>query len=205
MQKVFLIVSLVFITVACNLYPGQDARTEQLDVVVTAYNPNTDFQSLKTYALTSQLKPMGSDPNNLPEISDELNDLVLSTIRSNMHAYDWEEVDSTMNPDMAIDVGVAEGTNTNIYGLYPGYGWGYPGYGWYYPWWGYSTVSSYRVASIVIVGMDLKNVDTVNMQIPMHWTALIQGPAIGNVDDPEARVQRDINQAFEQSTYLKLK
>lgn len=204
MRKILLLASVAFLAVSCNLYPGQDARTDQLDIVVTAHNPDTDFKSLKTYALTSQIKPIG-DQNNLPAIPDDLEDVVFTAIRSNMNAYYWEEVDSTMNPDMAIDVGYAEGRNTNIYGSYPGYGWGYPGYGWYYPWWGYSTVSSYDVASIVIVGMDLNHVDTINMQIPIHWTALIQGPSIGNVDDPEARVLRDVNIAFEQSPYLEVK
>ena len=190
--------------VSCNLYPGQDARTEQLDIVITGRNPDTDFQKLKTYALTSRIKPIGPDSNSLPTVPDGLEDVVFTTIRSNMHAYDWVEVDTSMTPDMAIDVGYAVGRNTRIYGSYPGYGWGYPGYGWSYPWWGYTAVTSYDVASIIIVGLDLNRIDTVNKEIPVHWTALVQGPAIGNVDDPEARVQRDVNQAFEQSQYLNL-
>ena len=205
MRRILLFASVSLLAVACNLYPGQDARTEMLDVVITARNPDTDFQKLKTYALTTHIKPIGPDSNNLPVVDKDLEKVVLSTIRSNMNAYSWEEVDTSMSPDMAIDVGYALGRNTNVYGSYPGYGWGYPGYGWYYPYWGFTAVSSYDVGSVIIVGLDLNNIDSVNQLIPTHWNALIQGPAVGNVDDPEARVQRDVNQAFDQSTYLQLK
>lgn len=202
MQKILLVLVSVA-TLACNRYPGSDARTEDLDVVVTQVQPGLDLSGLSTYAITNKVKPISPD-GSLPnfELTGELNDLILNTTKDNMNQFGWILVDSTQNPDFALDLGFALTQNTNVYGSYPGYGWGYPGYGWSYPWWGYSTVTSYQVGSIVMGGLDLKNVDTTHQQIPVLWHALIQGPHVNNVKDPDARIVRDINQAFIQSPYL---
>jgi hypothetical protein len=199
-----LFVGFAAIPTACNLYPGDNARTEELDVIVTHFDPAVDFSQFTTYALAPEIKPVSSSPNDPPnfEISPELNDIVIQTIEANMAAYGWTKVDTSDNPDLAIDLGATVTRNTNVYGTWPGYGWGYPGYGWGYPWPTYSTVTSYQVGSIIMVGLDLNNIDTVNQIIPAMWHGLVQGPLINNVDDQIGRVERDINQAFDQSPYL---
>ena len=207
MKRSIWAVLLTAIITSCNIYPGQDARTEMLDVVLTQRDPDVDFSKMQTYALAKEIKPLTDDPNKPPtfEITDELNNVVIKTIEANMAGYGWTKVDTSDNPDMAIDLGATVSRYTNIYGSFPGYGWGYPGYGWGYPWYGYNAVSSYDVGSIIMNGLDLNNIDTINKVIPVMWNGLIQGPIIGNVDDPIARIQRDINQAFEQSPYLNVR
>lgn len=206
MKKLFVLVLLGSLVASCNLYPGSEARTDQLDVVVTQKDPDADFSGMTTYAIAREIKPVSSDPNNPPqfEISDELNEVVIQTIKANMAGYGWTLVDTAASPDLAIDLGATITRNTNVYGGYPGYGWGYPGYGWGYPWYPYTTVTSYDVGSIIMVGLDLNNIDHGSMVIPTLWHGLIQGPLINNVDDPIGRVQRDINIAFETSPYLKV-
>lgn len=198
------LLGLILVISSCNLYPGENARTEELDVIVTHRNPETDFSKLNTYALANEIKPVSANPNDPPNftITPELNNVVKTTIEANMAAYGWTKVDTSANPDMAIDLGATVTRNTNVYGSWPGYGWGYPGWGWGYPWPTYSTVTSYEVGSIIMVGLDFNNLDSANMKIPVLWHGLVQGPLINNVDDPIGRVERDINQAFTQSPYL---
>jgi hypothetical protein len=199
-----LFIGLTALLTSCNLYPGSNVRTDQLDVVVTHYDQNTDFDLLTTYALATQVKPVSANPNDPPSFNKPVwfDDLVKQTIESNLAAYGWIKVDSASNPDMAIDLAYTITLNTNVYGSYPGYGWGYPGYGWGYPWFSYSTVSRYEVGSLFFVGLDLNNVDTTNQVIPAMWHALIQGPLTYSPDDQQERLVRDINIAFEQSPYL---
>ncbi len=207
MKKLLLLAAVAAFVQGCNLYPGTSARTEQLDVVVTHYDQNVDFDQLTTYALATHVKPVSVNPNDPPNFTKPawFDDLVKQTIESNLAAYGWTKVDSASNPDMAIDLAYTISLNTNVYGSYPGYGWGYPGYGWGYPWFSYSTVTRYEVGSLFFVALDLNNVDTTNQVIPAMWHALIQGPLINNVDDQEGRLARDINIAFEQSPYLNIK
>ncbi len=205
MKKLIYIGLAAFALTSCNLYPGGDTRTEQLDVVVTQYDLNADFSTMKTYAVSDSVKPISSDPNSPPSfiISDEMSNVVIQTVKANMAGYGWTLVDTSMKPDLVIDLSATVTRNTNVYGSYPGYGWGYPGYGWGYPWYPYyTTVTSYEVGSFVLVGLDFKNIDHTNQTIPVLWHGLAQGPIINNVDDPLSRVQRDIDQVFEQSPYL---
>jgi hypothetical protein len=198
-------VALSFALTSCNLYPGEAASTEDLDVMISQYDPNANFSVMKTYALSPEVTPVSNDPNNPPSftISEELNNVIITTIKSNMAGYGWILVDSTDSPDLAIDLTATKARNTTIYYSYPG--WGYPGYGWGYPYFPYaSTVTSYEVGTIYMNGLDLNRVDTINQIIPVIWTGLIQGPLIDNVKDPLARVQRDINIVFKQSPYLNL-
>jgi hypothetical protein len=119
-----------------------------------------------------------------------------------MAGYGWILVDSTDSPDMAIDLTATKARTTNIYGS-PG--WGYPGYGYGYGYgWGYTTATSYDVGTILMTGLDLNNIDHGDMTIPVLWLGVVQGPVIGNVDDPLSRVQRDVNVVFETSPYLNL-
>jgi len=190
---------------SCNLYPGQAASTEELDVMISQYDPNANFSVMKTYALSPEVTPVSTDPNNPPTftISEELNNVIVTTIKANMAGYGWILVDSTDSPDLAIDLTATKARNTTIYNSYPG--WGYPGYGWGYPYYPYgSTVTSYEVGTIYMNGLDLNNIDHGNMIIPVLWTGLIQGPLIDNVKDPLARMQRDVDIVFKQSPYLNL-
>jgi hypothetical protein len=112
---------------------------------------------------------------------------------------------------------------------YPGYGWGgWPGYGWggYYPWYpwypGYVQYYQYKTGTIVLEMVDGDSFRASNTwheslagkggqpspdeDIPMlkiRWMASIDGYLSSNVDYNKDRAQSGIDQAFEQSPYLK--
>lgn len=207
MKSIYLFgaLSLLFFS-GCNFYPGSDARPDTLDVVITQYDYDADFSALKTYAISQEIKSLSAN-GQAPTFTIEpaFSAAVRKRVEANMAAYGWTLVDSTNNPDLAIDMGAIISRNTNVYNNSPGYGWGYPGYDWYYPWFSYPTVSSYKVGTLILVGLDFGRVDTVNQTIPVDWFALIQGPQDDfNNTDPYARIERDIDQAFMQSTYLNI-
>ncbi len=116
-----------------------------------------------------------------------------------MAAYGWTLVDTSDNPDLAIALGASKTRNTNYYESW----WGGS---WYYPWSPYNTtVSSYEVGTLMMVGLNWKNKDAITQKYPVAWIGLVQGAIVpGTVDEPLDRVQRDINIAFETSPYLNL-
>ncbi len=102
---------------------------------------------------------------------------------------------------------------------YPGYGWGgYPGYGWGYPGGGYSY--QYKVGTIVLEMVDGESFraslewqesnpgqgqDGAN-EVPeliIRWLANIDGYLSDNQEYNEGRAKRGMDEAFEQSPYLK--
>jgi len=200
MTKLYMwLLCLATLASACNLYPGSDARTEDLDVVLTQYNDTTNFGAMSTYMLRDEVIPIvedGSTPTFT--ITPQLEQTVLDAIEANLAAYGWTKVDSVDNPDMIFASGITVTKHTNIYENFPAYGWGY-----YYHYYNYQ-VSTYPVGNIVIVGLNENRRDPFTKVAPLVWQSLIQGPLVDNVDDPLGRVERDIEQAFLQSTYLKL-
>jgi hypothetical protein len=199
MKYLFMLASLALLATSCNLYPGSDARTEDLDVVLTQYNDSTNFGAMSTYMLRGSVIPIiedGSAPSFV--ITPELEETILDAIETNLAAYGWTKVDSVDNPDMIFASGITVTKNVNIYESFPVYGWGY-----YYPYYNYQ-VSSYPVGNIIIIGLNNKDRHPVTNDAKNVWMTMIQGPLINNVDDPLGRVQRDIEQAYIQSPYLNL-
>jgi len=102
---------------------------------------------------------------------------------------------------------------------YPGYGWGWPGYGWGYPGYGYSY--QYKTGTIVLEMVDGASFRAMlewresnpgqgqqsdaNEVPEMHirWMATIDGYLTSNQEYNQERAQRGMNEAFDQSPYLK--
>jgi hypothetical protein len=102
---------------------------------------------------------------------------------------------------------------------YPGYGWGWPGYGWGYPGYGYTT--QYKQGTIILEMVDgssfrehlewLENNPGQGQQsganeVPnllIRWMATIDGYLSSNQEYNQERAQRGMDEAFEQSPYLK--
>ena len=197
MKKYLLMLATAGLALSCNLYPGSDARTETLDVVLSYYDDQIDFQSMNTYALVEEvveLKVDGSTGNFT--ITPEIENAIINSVKANMAAYGWQLVDTADSPDLVIGMGATVTAHTNIYENFPGYGWGYPYFSY--------TVSTYPVGTIVLVGLDFKDLDPNTGVAPAAWFSIVQGPLTGGVSDQPARIDRDITQAYTQSGYLNL-
>lgn len=196
-----------------SCYTDYGLTTADYDVVVTQYDKNTDFGAFKTFSLIDSVFHITGDTTESDSdlLTRKYDKLILSTIRENMVDYGYTEIKDPSDqnkPDVVLTV-EALGTQIDQYysgGWYPWYGWypwwGYPGYPGYYP--PYVGKSTYYVGTLFIdyfdVAASLNNPDN-NFVTP--WYATING--LLQSGQSESRLTGTINQAFEQSPYLKVK
>ena len=164
-------------------------------------------------------KPGGPSPQIRNEIIRQLKN------------YGYKQImDSLQDADVAINM-VATLVKTEgvayypgYWGWYPDYWWGYyPGWGGYYPyypWYGGGTYYEYKTANLMIEMADgdslralihyintTPGADPADPQAPKMkylWQAFVNGIQTSNGDYDMERMLKGIDQAFEQSTYLKL-
>jgi len=189
----FLVVVLLF----AGCYPNGAEYYEETDIVYTNYDDAFEFSGKGTYSMPDKIvkvtgKILEGEP---PEfIKEPYNTQILTKIKSNMTALGYSQVEDPESADLVLLP--ASWTNTTIYYWYDYWCWYYPYYcGWG---WGYPSVSTMTTGTLVMTliadGEDYVEPSTV-------WTAAINGLLSGyyNVN----RVNNAIDQAFEQSPYLK--
>ena len=219
LRKLILLFLVAGVAVLSSCYPDSDITTEQSDIVITTKDDSVDFSKIKTYYLPEKVFIVDTTDADEPIEHEQL---ILSEIESNLNDYGYERITDTTNAEDNIDVIVIatayKTTVTSIwypyYPYYPGWGWdwwGYPGWGYYPPGWGYYPpgyyppyVTQFTMGSVKIDMVDpWKTIEVSSDTIihPNYWMAgvhgLLQG---GNVEN---RIKTSINQAFEQSPYLK--
>ncbi|GCC50366.1 DUF4136 domain-containing protein [Chryseotalea sanaruensis] len=194
-------------------YPEEPTYVDELDIVYTNYNPAFDFKGVNTFALPEHVIKIDDSTffnhngNTEPEfVSDLYANIILNTIRNNMIALGWTEVNKNSNPDVILLISVS--TTTTIYYYYDWYywNWWYPGWdqgwGWYYP--GYYNpvyAGGYRSGTLLIqMTEDVNTMVDKNVSVP--WVVVINGLLEGNPTSIESRLSNTINQAFKQSPYL---
>jgi len=184
-------------------YPDGPDYIEELDVVITNYNPDYDFSTVVTYAIpdkiikiTGEKLENGEEPKYLPQSA-----AILAKIKENLNALGWQEVDFADTATGGVDVFVlpASWETTTIFYYYDYWYWWYGGY---YPYWGYYPpvyYSSYTTGTLFWTLMDPNNLDGSGNPL-RGWTAAINGLLTGSFNT--ARAEKGIDQAFAQSPYL---
>jgi hypothetical protein len=147
----------------------------------------------------------------MSSLSHAHDDTVLAVIAAQMQAYGYTRVDGiTTKGDVIIVVGGVSVEHTDVwYPTYPPGGWwgwwgGWPcGYGCYpvYPW--VPVATQYTTGTIVISMLD-GGAQTAPNKVPAIWAATINGLVTGTDASIDGRVTFLIQQAFTQSSYLKL-
>jgi len=204
----------LMLPVLASCYPGGAEYYEELDLVYTNYNNEYDFAAQHTYAVNDSVPKIGDDSFNDPDGDGEPDFMdpvysvpLLASIRQNMTAAGWTEVDENNSPDVILLVDCM--TTTNIYYYYDWWYWGwyypgwYPGWGWYYP--GYYPpyyITGYRSGTI---SMRMTDPDPVigGGNIATNWIGIINGLAEGGTTNLVSRIQASVDKAFIQSPYLK--
>jgi len=178
-------------------YPNGAEYYDETDIVYTNYDDNYDFVSKGTYSMPDKIVKItgelaeGEDPEFVKE---PYNTQILKKIESNMTAMGYTKTNDAANAD--LDLFPAVWTNTTIYywnnywcwynPYYCGWGWGYPSY---------STQTTGTLLMTLITDGD-GYVQPTNV-----WTAAVNGLLSGSYDI--SRVNKTIDQAFNQSPYLK--
>jgi len=183
-------------------YPEGPEYVDELDIVYSNYDANYDFQSKGTYSLPDKIvKITGDDEADIEYVDDVYALPTLARIDQNMQTLGWTKVAA----DVA-DVQLLPATWTTTTVFYWGYWgdywcWYYPYYcggGWYYPY--YPTTTSYTTGTVMITMTDPKEENPAKITRAV-WISAMNGLFQGTYN--MTRINNAIDQAFEQSPYLK--
>lgn len=204
------LVAVAAIGAAC--YPYDVTSTSQLDVVATAHDSSKNFGAVQKYVLLDTVVHVVIDSSNMIEIGREFDDLIIDQIEENLQALGWTGVrfspgDTPPTPtadEVAVLVSATASRSTTIWypwnpwwGWYPGWGWGcvtcWPGYG--YP------VVTQTDAGTLAMNMIETLTTAPNDTVPVVWIGALRG--VLSSSGAASRLTNGINQAFNQSPYLK--
>lgn len=197
MKRLSLYIFIVF-GILASCYPGGPEYYEETDIVLTEYNQEFNFASQKTYSMPDSVVKVSGNliEGELPEfIKEPYNTEIINRIASNMSSYGWERTDDPENADVVLFP--VSWTNTTVYYWYDYWCWyyyWYCGWGWYYP-----PVSSFTTGTLVMAIIT----DGDEFVEPSRvWTGAANGLLSGaqNMN----RINNAIDQAFMQSSYLKI-
>jgi len=198
-----------------SCYPGGVETTSELDIVYTNHdeqyfsgsNPQTYYMPDTVIVLTD---PNG-DPGDI-DFPPATERLILNQIAQNFADLGYTRLDDIdNNPDVVVLAEVARNRFVSgggcYYPWYPGWGWGYypPGWGWG-PGWGYPCYPqyySYETGTLAWQMIDPDESDEVNEILGVVWTAAINGLLRSSNNSNNQVIVSGINQAFEQSPYLR--
>jgi hypothetical protein len=186
-------------------YPSEDFFVEELDLVVTNYDVDEDYSRFRTFSVPDSVVRIGGEDDDGPGPFDEL---MLDLVRRNMKDLGYEEESDPENnaPDLVVLVELLVVNNVVVAPCYPGWGWwgGWPPYwgpGWCggVPW---VPVGSYTTGTIILDMIDLDQADDVEEEVPIVWAAYLNGLVTGSDASMADRIEKNIDQAFVQSSYL---
>src|SRR5512137_1540720 len=181
----------LLITFSCTKYPPASERLLEDLAILTQYDMKADFNSYKTYSLSTPVMQI-KDDGNVP-LTGPTAEASLAQIDKNMQARGFVKVANSESPDLGIQVTFYQ--NTTIYVYY--YEWW--GYYPYYPYYTPTYYTSYTTGMANIELMDLKNA-TEDKRAAVRWNAFIRG--LYTDTHTTSDVTASIDQAFIQTPQL---
>jgi hypothetical protein len=206
LRKLNLGVVVLLSVIMYSCYPKGADTINDTNLVYTNYDDTFDFKSEKTYYLVPDVIYVDTTATE----NNQVNQAILSSVRSQFNAFGWTELDTITDPsevNMVVMTSILT-VDINTVTYWPGYGgwyggwwggWGYPGYGGYYP-----VYTSYSIGSIFIDGFDGQTLDPDSDTMPpLVWSAILNGVLGSQISSGTvSRVESLIDQAFVQSPYL---
>jgi len=197
--KMFLRKSLFFlmflsaaVVVLQSCYPYDDQTSADSDVVATFYDDATNFSQLVTYFMPDSVFEIDSNGDITPaDINGNTENQILNAINNNLEEMGFQMAPTQNTADVVVEALVTSSTwvSGGCYGGY--YSYWYPYYGWCYP-----VAYTYTTGTILIV-MSVPG----NNSFKTVWIAGLNGIVSGTVSS--SRLNTDIDQAFNQSPYLR--
>lgn len=184
-------------------YPQGAEYIDELDIVYSVYDEKYDFQTNSTYSMPDSIVLITGKEDEPPTyVKEKYATPIIQQIEKNMTNLGYSRVTKNQNPNIQLLPGAWNSTTIFVSGGYGGYYcWYYPYYcggGWYYP---YPIYTSYTTGTLVMNIIDpLKESADGNLQVV--WTSAINGLLQGNFN--KDRINKAIDQAFTQSSYLHL-
>lgn len=195
-------------------YPDKVDYVDEYDVAGTMYDKEADFSTFHTFHVVDTVMHITEDGKDDPNLSRAHDEDILNLVRENMNLLGYTEIanpDSLARPDLEL---LVQAMSTDFYSYfsywydywywYPGWDWWYPGYPWYpsYPWYpGGGYYSSYSTGTLIIEMLDTQ-ADLEGSHPGVVWMGLVDGLLTNNITSAKARLEKQINQLFDQSPYL---
>jgi len=203
-----------------SCYPNGPQDAEEFDVVATFYDQDADFSVFSNFASrTDSIHQVDIGGAENLQLSHDHDAEILALINQKFtdRGYTRENDPATNRPDMAVLVAAAATTEYDPYASSPWFSyWGTwfsdslevdadVTWGLDYSWYSGSVVYSYDVGSLVIMLLDIRNIDdqTARADIPVLWMGTFNALLSGNEATIVGRVEKGIDQMFEQSQYLR--
>ncbi|MDP2469500.1 MAG: DUF4136 domain-containing protein [Candidatus Palauibacterales bacterium] len=210
-------VTVAFVLACGACYPDEITSADETDVVLTTRRTE-DFSPYSTYAMPDTVIDICEDAAD-PECEDALDvdhsydAQILSQVAARMQAYGFQrvpidQVDGANLPDLFVLVSVFA-TERTAYTYYPWWGWwGWGGYwppgwgpGWGPGYGGSVSVTRWDQGTLEIDMIDPIDTDVEQQIFHVQWAATMSG-VMGRTGFDTARIDRAIDQAFDQSPYL---
>lgn len=203
LSKMAIVIPVFFAVIFSSCYYdyGLDSDTNY-DVVFTFYNPDFNFSTIQNYYLYPTVKGVGGGT-----VTGTYADQIISETQQNLNELGWTQItdsNAAINTPNTMYIVTGEVTTTTTE-VSCGYDWwGYYG-GWYYPdyYCGYSYTYTTGTIAILMANGDDLNGGTV----PVQWSGVLNGLTNSSGGSTggtvQQRITKGINQAFEQSPYLK--
>ena len=195
-------------------YPGDIDSISELDLAVTLFDEGADFSGNMTYALADTVMEIGD--GNIA-LTGQFDDLIIDKGRENMTDLGYTEISgfSGPAPDVILLISKSSSTNVDAYQPYPIWWdfWGYypwwpvyggigPGWYPYYPWGG-TVVYSYTTGTLIVEMLDPNQLN-MGETVPAIWAGAINGLLEGSDSNIQGRIEENIDQLFNQSSYLRV-
>ncbi len=202
-----LILAGLFAQLMVSCYPEGAEYVEDYDVAMTNYNKSADFSAFTTFAIPDSIVHFSN--NEDATIDHQYDDQILKLVTENFVKKGYTLVDTTQKPSFIVTASAFSNVSYSYYmdNWYNNWNW-YWGSSWwpgtnpfypYYPWYP-STVYSYRSGSLII---DMISTTTrEDNKVDVVWNGIADGLLQGSGVSILYRLEKQINQCFEQSPYL---
>ena len=196
-------------------YPDKIDYMDEYDLAGTMYDEDADFSAYLTFHVLDTVMHITEDREDDPNLNRDHDEYILGEIRQNMLDMGYTEL---VNPDslnMADLELLVQVMTTDFYtyytywydywGWYGGWNWYNPGYPWYpsYPWYpGGGYYNSYSTGTLIIEMLDTDMPVVEGARPGVVWMGLVDGLLTNNISSGRERLDKQLNQLFEQSPYL---
>lgn len=188
--KIKFIIPVLMAIVLSSCYYDYVLSTDNYDVVATFYNKDYNFGQVNKYYMADSIKLLSGSSLNV-----QYQNTIYTVTESNLNSLGWTRVSNRDSADVVVAFGAFE--TTVVYNTGGSCYWDYYGYYWCDPYY-YSTYT-YETGTIVIGIGDLRGVTSGTT--PVKWTGILNG--LTGQSGTQARIEKAINQAFSQSSYLR--
>nr|WP_321453224.1 DUF4136 domain-containing protein [uncultured Carboxylicivirga sp.] len=203
---------IIALTTICILllnscYPGGAEYVDELDTSISRFDPDYNWNNLegKTYTMPEKIRHI-KDGKDVTDPEMTYDEDILEQVNREMQNLGLTMVDGSDqdNIDIVVAITLIEQNNSGSTwipggwwgGWYPGWDWGWGGG---YPW--YPVYYSYKTGSVLIHMGNFKDRNTTEDKVPPIYEGAIDGLLQGNIQYIGDRIERGIDELYNQAPF----